>query len=38
MKVTLTKYDYGLKETVTIAETDTRTIANSLDVKMMAEL
>ena len=38
MKVTLTKFDYDTKETVTIAETDTRTIANSLDAKAMAEL
>lgn len=38
MKVTLTEYDYDLKETVTIVETDTHTIANSLTAETMAEL
>ena len=38
MKVTLTKYDYDTKETVVVTETDTRTIARSLDTETMAEL
>jgi len=38
MKVTLTKYDYETNETVVVAETDTRTIAQSLDTEAMAEL
>ena len=38
MKVTLTKYDYDMKKTVVVAETDTRTIAQSLDTETMAKL
>lgn len=38
MKVTLTEYDYQAKKTVVLGETDTRTIAKSLDHETMAEL
>jgi len=38
MKVLLSRYDYETKETVLVAETDTRTIARSLDTETMAEL
>jgi len=38
MKVTLSRYDYETNETVMVVETDTRTIARSLDTETMAEL
>ena len=38
MKVTLTRYDYDARTNVVMAETDTRTIAHSLDDETMAEL
>lgn len=38
MKVILNRYDYDENETVTVVETDTRTIANSLTDETMAEL